>query len=226
MSAIAKFLPVVIGPRGMDPQRETAELLLQIGRHVQAVSYGAGLNPAQWMALRYFSRANSFSRTPSAFAKFQATTRGTASVAIKELKTGGYLAQERSKRDGRSIRLRLTAKGSKALARDPFGVLVGAIDALDAEIKIKLRDALEGVMTNIAARAVGQRFGPCQNCTHLVEERHSDPASICSSVLVCQRHSALIQSHELYLLCAYFQPSKLRGGDPALRKRQERPAGL
>jgi hypothetical protein len=31
------------------------------------------------LALRFFARANSFSRTPSAFAEFQATTRGTAS---------------------------------------------------------------------------------------------------------------------------------------------------
>ncbi|HKN41440.1 MAG TPA: hypothetical protein VJV87_00945, partial [Sphingomicrobium sp.] len=38
-----------------------------------------------WMALRFFSRANSFSRTPSAFAEFQATTRGTATQAIKAL---------------------------------------------------------------------------------------------------------------------------------------------
>src|ERR1700730_8622173 len=33
----------------------------------------------------FFARANSFSRTPSAFAEFQATTRGTASQAIKAL---------------------------------------------------------------------------------------------------------------------------------------------
>ena len=47
--------------------------------------------------LRYFARANTFSRTPSAFAEFQATTRGTASQAIKVLEARGYLA--RSLRD-------------------------------------------------------------------------------------------------------------------------------
>ena len=55
--------------------RETAELLLQAGRLVQAEGYDGKLSPAQWMALRYFARANPFSRTPSAFAAFQATTR-------------------------------------------------------------------------------------------------------------------------------------------------------
>jgi hypothetical protein len=43
--------------------RETAELLLLVGRLVQADGYRSELSPAQWMALRFFARANSFSRT-------------------------------------------------------------------------------------------------------------------------------------------------------------------
>ena len=46
--------------------RETAEILLQVGRLVQADGYDGELSPAQWMALRFFARANPFSRTPSA----------------------------------------------------------------------------------------------------------------------------------------------------------------
>ena len=71
--------------------REIAELLLLAGRLVQTEGYDGELSPAQWMALRFFARANSFSRTPSAFAEFQATTRGTASQAIKALEAGGVL---------------------------------------------------------------------------------------------------------------------------------------
>jgi DNA-binding MarR family transcriptional regulator len=81
------------------------------------------------MALRYFARANSFSRNPSAFAEFQATNRGTASQAIKAIEASGYLVRDRSKADGRSVSLRLTSKGKKALARDPFEVLVDAVHA-------------------------------------------------------------------------------------------------
>src|SRR5438876_12349858 len=113
--------------------RETAELLLLAGRLVQAEGYHGELSPAQWMALRYFARANPFSRTPSALAEFQATTRGTASQAIKALETGGYLVRHRSKADGRSVSLRLTDKGKEALTRDPFEVLVRAVDTLDAK---------------------------------------------------------------------------------------------
>ena len=97
-----------------------AELLLLAGRLVQAEGYNGELSPAQWMALRYFARANPFSRTPSAFAEFQATTRGTALQAIKALEAGGYLVRQRSKADGRSVSLRLTNKAKKALTRDPF----------------------------------------------------------------------------------------------------------
>ncbi len=40
--------------------RETAELLLLMGRLVQAEGYRGELSPAQWMALRFFARANQF----------------------------------------------------------------------------------------------------------------------------------------------------------------------
>ena len=115
--------------------RETAELLLLVGRLVQAEGYDGELSPAQWMALRFFARANSFSRTPSAFAEFQATTRGTASQAIKALEAGGYLVRQRSEADGRSVTVRLTDKGNEVIARDPFEVLVRAVESLDQVLR-------------------------------------------------------------------------------------------
>ena len=146
--------------------RETAELLLLVGRLVQADGYDGELSPAQWMALRFFARANSFSRTPSAFAEFQATTRGTASQAIKVLEAGGYLVRQRFQADGRSIRLRLTSKGKKALTRDPFEVLVRAVDLLDAIERTAMRRALHQVLSTLATSGAHRRFGVCQDCTH------------------------------------------------------------
>jgi DNA-binding MarR family transcriptional regulator len=131
------------------PGRKTAELLLQVGRLVQAEGYDGELSPAQWMALRYFGRANPFSRNPSAFAEFQATTRGTATQTIKSLEAGGYLVRRPSKVDKRSVSLRLTNKGKKALARDPFEVLVRAVDSLDAKEKAAMHDALHQVLTTV-----------------------------------------------------------------------------
>src|SRR6266478_5324499 len=73
--------------------RETAELLLQVGRLVQAEGYDGELSPAQWMALRFFARANPFSRTPSAFAAFPAATCGPAIHDFNGLHALGYLVR-------------------------------------------------------------------------------------------------------------------------------------
>src|SRR5436189_6150543 len=146
--------------------RETAELLLQVGRLVQAEGYDGELSPAQWMALRFFARANPFSLTPSAFAEFQATTRGTATQAIKALEAGGYLVRQPFKTDGRSVSLRLTSKGEKALARDPFEVLVRAVDSLDTTEQTAMRRALHQVLSTLATSGARRQIGVCHDCTH------------------------------------------------------------
>src|SRR5246500_3834257 len=157
--------------------RETAEFLLQAGRLVQAEGYDGELSPAQWMAPRFFARANPFSRTPSAFAEFQATTRGTATQAIKALEAGGYLVRQPFKPDGRSVSLRLTSKGKKALARDPFEVLVRAVDSLDATERTAMRRALHQVLSTLATSGAHRRIGGCQDCMHFGREMRCNPSA-------------------------------------------------
>jgi len=188
------------------PARKTAELLLQVGRLVQAEGYDGELSPAQWMALRYFARANPFSRNPSAFAEFQATTRGTASQAIKALEASGYLVRQRSKADGRSVSLRLTSKGKNALARDPFEVLVHAVDALDAKVQTAMHHALHQVLTTIAAGGAHRCFGVCQDCTYLGGEIWCNLATASPSAPKCALLGVPIQPEDAGLLCAHFQP--------------------
>jgi DNA-binding MarR family transcriptional regulator len=183
--------------------RETAELLLWAGRLVQAEGYDGELSPAQWMALRYFARANPFSRTPSAFAEFQATTRGTASQAIKALEAGGYLVRQRSKADRRSVSLRLTSKGKKTLARDPFEVLVCAVDSLDAKERTAMHHALHQVLTTVAASAAHRRFGVCQDCTYLSGETRCNLTSAPKCLLL----GVSIEPEDVDLLCVHFQPT-------------------
>src|SRR5205809_7966126 len=186
--------------------RETAELLLLVGRLVQAEGYDGELSPAQWMALRFFARANSFSRTPSAFAEFQATTRGTASQAIKALEAGGYLVRQRSEADGRSVSLRLTNKGKKALARDPFEVLVRAVDSLDAKEQTATNHALHQVLTTVAASGAHRRFGVCQDCTYLGGEMCCNLTSASPSAPKCLLFGVPIEPADAGLLCVHFQP--------------------
>ncbi len=176
--------------------RETAELLLLIGRLVQAESYHGKLSPTQWMALRFFARANQFSRNPSAFAEFQATTRGTASQVIKVLEAGGYLVRRRSEADGRSVALRLTDKGKEAIARDPFEALVRAVDSLDPEEQTAMHRALRRVLTTVAASGEHRRFGVCQDCEYL--ERAT------RSALECLLFGVPIEPEDAGLLCVHF----------------------
>jgi DNA-binding MarR family transcriptional regulator len=187
--------------------RETAELLLLVGRLVQTEGYDGELSPAQWMALRFFARANAFSRTPSAFAEFQATTRGTASQAIKALEAGGYLARQRSQADGRSVTLRLTDKGNEVIARDPFEVLVRAVGSLDAEEQIAMRDALHHVLTTVAASGAHRHFGVCQNCAHLGGETRRSSTNATGSALECLLFGVPIHPEDAGLLCVHFQPT-------------------
>ena len=186
--------------------RETAELLLLVGRLVQAEGYDGELSPAQWMALRFFARANQFSRNPSAFAEFQATTRGTATQTIKALEAGGYLVRRRSAADGRSVSLRLTDKGNEAVARDPFEVLVRAVNSLDAEEQTAMHDALHQVLTTVAASGPHRYFGVCPDCTHFGREMCGNPPSTGPSATECLLLGVPIQPEDVGLLCVHFQP--------------------
>ena len=187
--------------------REAAELLLLIGRLVQAEGYHGELSPAQWMALRFFARANQFSRNPSGLAEFQATTRGTASQAIKMLEAGGYLVRQRSEADGRSVVLRLTDKGKEAIARDPFEALVGAMDSLDAEEQTAMHHALHQVLTMVAASRPHRRFGVCQDCAHLGGETRCSSTSATRSAIECLLFGVAIEPEDTGLLCVHFQPT-------------------
>ena len=195
------------------PARKTAELLLQVGRFVQAEGYDGELSPAQWMALRYFGRANPFSRNPSAFAEFQATTRGTATQTIKSLEASGHLVRQRSKADGRSVSLQLTSKGKKTLARDPFEVLVRAVDSLDPKEKTIMHDALHQVLTTVAASGAHRCFGVCQDCTYLGGEIWCNITTANPSAPECALLGVPIQPEDAGLLCVHFQPkSEQRDG--------------
>ena len=186
--------------------RETAELLVQVGRLIQAEGYDGELSPAQWMALRFFARANLFSRNPSAFAEFQATTRGTATQTIKSLEAGGYLVRQSSKVDKRSVSLRLTSKGKKTLARDPFEVLVRAVDSLDAKERTAMRRALRKVVSTLATNGAHREIGVCQDCTHFGREMCGNLPSRNLSAVECLLLRAPIQPEDLNLLCVHFQP--------------------
>ena len=59
-----------------------AALVDRLGRMAHGMQYASGLNPAQWEALRFIARANRYSRSPGAIARYLGTTRGTVSQTL------------------------------------------------------------------------------------------------------------------------------------------------
>ena len=148
-------------------ERAVAELVEQLGRCAYGDAFIEGLNPAQWSALRYFGRANRFSRTVSAFALYHGTTRGTASQTVKALVGKGYLRRRRVKSDNRSFRLELTAKAQSFLARDPFHDLVSAAETLLPDRRATVVEGLQAILGLLVEKRGSPLFGVCPSCTHL-----------------------------------------------------------
>ncbi|OAF07363.1 MarR family winged helix-turn-helix transcriptional regulator [Bradyrhizobium neotropicale] len=188
----------------MNLARESIELLEQVARIMWFEGTKHGLRDREWMALRFLSRANRFSRTPSALASYVGTTRGTASFIIGELERLGYLERKRSAKDKRSVMLSVTQQGKKFLARDPVNVLVDAITVLDDDGKIRFRDALRHVLDQSDAAEQRHHTDVCKRCIFLREDRTAS-ASKTTVEFTCRLFRAAIAETEIDLLCTSFE---------------------
>jgi len=184
--------------------REAIELLGQMARILWFEGTKHGLRDREWMALRFLSRANRFSRTPSALASYVGTTRGTASFIIGELERLGYLERKRSAKDKRSVMLSVTQQGKKFLARDPVSVLVEAIAVLDDEAKIRFRDALRHVLDQSDAAEQRHHTDICKRCIFLREDRTTADGKT-TVEFSCRLFRAPIAEPEVDLLCTSFE---------------------
>jgi DNA-binding MarR family transcriptional regulator len=184
-------------------ERAVAELVAQLGRMTYGESFAKRLTPAQWTALRYFSRANRFSRTTSAFAEFHATTRGTASQTIKSLAQKGYLTRKRSKTDGRSVHFNLTHKTKKMLSDDPIEALVDAAGALSKSDYSTVARCLERMLSKLAQQGGKCLFGMCANCKYFQKD---DRCQKNESVYICTLMDEPLKEAEIEQLCVSFKP--------------------
>jgi len=185
--------------------RTVAELVVQLGCLSRGDGFVADLTFAQWTALRYFSRANRFSRTVSAFAEFHGTTRGTASQTIKSLVQNGYLTRKRSKTDGRSIDFTLTYNSKKLLAEDPFEALVAAASALSNSASHTVARSLERMLHNMAQQQGKCHFGMCPNCKYFQEDGCYANGK---SIDYCALMDEPLKEAETQQLCVNFMPGR------------------
>jgi DNA-binding MarR family transcriptional regulator len=182
-----------------------AELIFHLGRMSTGDGLVEGLTAAQWSALRYFDQANRFSRTPSAFAAFHATTRGTASQTIKSLEVQGYLTRMRSENDRRSVRLVLTDKAKGILANDPLESLSRAADSLPPSIQSHFADALQRMLSQVSQERGKPRFGTCTSCQHL---EHKGCSRQHQATYACGFTREPLLLEELDGVCINFIPGK------------------
>jgi DNA-binding MarR family transcriptional regulator len=153
---------MIISPEAL----ETAHLIDRLERLARAGEQVGRLNPAQWEALRYFARANRFSRTPAALADYLASTRGTISRTLASLEAKGYVAREPSARDGRSVEFALTVAGDRVLKHDPLLATARDIEQATGGDLAALLDSLRQTLRNAIARNQGHAFGACYTCRH------------------------------------------------------------
>ncbi|GFZ82748.1 hypothetical protein GCM10011497_09030 [Elstera cyanobacteriorum] len=146
-----------VGTGEPPPDRQSmaiAALLDQIGRRADAAAWATGLHPAQWSALRYFSRAGAEARTVAAFAAFVGASLGTSWQTVKALIGKGYVTSNKMPGRGKVLRIDLTQKGRQRIADDPLAEIGRAIAQLDPTLRITLIEAAEGVLRRLPARGV------------------------------------------------------------------------
>ena len=152
---------------------DTTEILApleRLARLMRAGEHEGGLNPAQWEALRYLSRANRFSNSPIALTRFLGSTKGTVSQTIKALERKGYIAKGPRENEGRSINLSLTPKGSAALKNDPLAAFSKSLDDLSGKNRRRLAKGLAELLETELKRREQPSFGTCPSCRYFREK--------------------------------------------------------
>jgi DNA-binding MarR family transcriptional regulator len=183
-----------------DPEStRAAEQLLHLARMVHGARADNSLTPAQWTALRYFARANRFSRSPSAFSEFHATTRGTASQTVRSLVALGLLERHASETDGRGARIEVTPAGLARLSDDPLEALCRLIDALPAASRAVFSGVLGDLASGLARQQGAPVFGNCTDCGHCEAQ---------GSGGYCRCTQSMLDGGEMATLCVDFVPGR------------------
>ncbi|MEQ8370061.1 MAG: MarR family winged helix-turn-helix transcriptional regulator [Alphaproteobacteria bacterium] len=178
-----------------------ADLLDRLARVARGMQFAAGLNPAQWEALRFVARANRQSRTPGALAAYLCVTKGTASQTLKSLTDKGYVESCRDGDDGRVRTLAISPAGQDLLSRDPLMALAAAAGTLDAGHCNTITNTLETLLQDVQQAQGWRAFGACTQCGHFGRECASDDGK----PHLCGLTGDGLDSQDIRRLCVNFQ---------------------
>ncbi len=124
-----------------------AELIERLARRIQGAAYAHNLKPAQWSALRYYSKAQRTARTIRAFAEVHASSHSAASQIVTGLKRKRLLVSYTSKQDGREQVVELTVAGAKLLRHDPLKPINAALKHMTEREQRALLRSLQRLMS-------------------------------------------------------------------------------
>lgn len=142
----------------------------RLSRLMRAAEHDEGLNPAQWEALRFLSRANRFSNSPGALTGYLGATKGTISQTVMALERKGFIAKAIRQGEKRSVELTLTPKGEEVLKMDPWARLAKAAEELGGKTKRRLAKGLRELLDGELKRGRHLSFGQCATCRFFREK--------------------------------------------------------
>ena len=147
--------------------RDVLASLERLHRFMRAACHTEGLNPAQWDSLRYLSRCNQFSNSPSALSHYLGTTRGTVSQTLVSLEKRGLVRKQAGADGHRSVAVYLTEQAAIVLlAQDPLQRFASDIEGLGGKTKRKFSKGVRSLLQTEIARNGGSHFGSCTSCRH------------------------------------------------------------
>jgi DNA-binding MarR family transcriptional regulator len=196
-------------PEHRNNENVIAALIERLAQLMRASEHDAGMNPAQWVALRYLARCNRFSNSPGALAAYLAATKGTVSQTILALQRKGLIAKTARPGKGRSVAITLTPEGKAVLARDPWRLISDRILALAERERGVLNDTLFAIVAGVLAENQLNTFGVCRSCRFFKpggmngDQEHPHR---------CGLLNVTLERSDAHLICAEHKPSAAAGG--------------
>ena len=183
--------------------RAAAELVLRLSRAALGEGFVEELTSAQWMALRYFSRANRFSRTVSAFAEFRDHARDR--IADRE---GSYQARLSCSDPLGHGRPQCARRTDRQCEGDPGARPLRGGGACRGSAAGRLRGQLVKLLERMLGDVARQRgrpsLGICASCAHLRNDKScgSHPRYRCGLL------NEPLAAKEIEQICISFEPDK------------------
>lgn len=178
----------------MNRSERIRALINRLARLDAAQTWDGALNPAQRSALDYLGQANRFSRSPSHVAEYLGATRGTISQTLKALLRKGFVSEERSAADKRSISYQLTDAGRQLADANSLlsTALVGRAEDELARMETFLRDLL-----GTAIRANQSKpFGICHTCRYFKPQQSGGYCALLQVELAAAETQQICHEHE------------------------------